>query len=366
MKNNINFFDLKKQYDNNKDEIDNAINRVLQSSDFSGGSFTKKFENNFALYCNTDYVCCVNSGTSALHLALLALDIKPRDEVIVPTNTFIATAWAPLYANAIPVFVDCDPETWNLDINDLERKITKRTKAVIGVHLYGQPFEVDSVREICKQNGLLLVEDCAQAHGAKYKGKKVGGISDIGCFSFYPSKNLGAFGEGGAIATNSIEYCEKIRKLRNHGSVEKYYHEVVGFNMRMDSLQGAVLDVKLKYLDTWNKRRREVAEKYITQIHNKKIKFQRRLKHTVPVYHLFVVTVEEREKFISMLEDENIHCGLHYPIPCHLQKAFSNLGYKSGDFPNSEFLSNHCVSLPIYPELSNDKVDKIIDLINKY
>ena len=358
--------DLKKQYLIIKDEIQSAIERVCEKTAFSNGPFAKEFEDSFSRYCDATFCSTVNSGTSALHLALKALDIKEGDEVIVPADTFIATAWAVSYVNAVPVFVDCLKDTWNIDHNSLEKSITKKTRAIIGVHLYGQPFDIDPVKDIANKHGLYLIEDAAQAHGAIYKNKKIGGFGDMSCFSFYPGKNLGAYGEGGAIVTNNEDYYTRINRLRNHGSTERYYHEELGYNMRMDGIQAAVLTVKLKYIDAWTKRRQQIASLYKQGINNPSITFQHTPSYCDPVYHLFVITTPNRQEFMDFLKENNIHCGLHYPVPCHLQQAYSYLGYKKGDLPNTEFLSEHCVSLPMYPELTDEEVYRVIDIINNY
>ena len=357
----IQFMDLKRQYLTIKDEISAALLAVCEKTAFSSGPFVEEFENNFADYCNTSHCSAVNSGTSALHLALSVAGIKPGDEVIVPANTFIATAWAVSYVNAIPVFVDCTSDTWNIDSQKIEEKITKKTKAIIGVHLYGQPFDVDAVKSVADAHGLILIEDCAQAHGALYKNRKVGGLGALGCFSFYPGKNLGAYGEGGAIVSNNRDYDQRIKSLRNHGSTIRYHHEELGFNMRMDGFQGAVLNVKLKYLDLWNKRRRDIAQMYQNGIQNDKILMQAQPSWISSVYHLFVVTVDDRDRVMQYLQERKILCGLHYPISCHLQRAYSHGGYKKGDLPNAEYLAEHCITLPMYPELTEDEVSYIIN-----
>jgi dTDP-4-amino-4,6-dideoxygalactose transaminase len=308
----------------------------------------------------------VNSGTSALHLALLALGVTAGDEVIVPANTFIATAWAVSYTQATPVFVDCESDTWNISAEKIEEKITKRTKAIIGVHLYGQPFDIEAIKDVASKYDLFLIEDCAQAHGARYKGIHVGGFGEIGCFSFYPGKNLGAYGEGGAIVTNCGAYDEKIRMLRNHGSTSKHKHDCIGFNMRMDGFQGAVLDVKLKYLETWNQKRKDIALMYRKGLTHPGIVCQVQPSWADSVYHLFVVAVEKREAMMKHLQSYGISPGIHYPIPCHMQKAYADLGYKAGDLPNAERLAASCLSLPMYPELSDEEVLRVIDLINRF
>jgi len=362
----INFFDLKKQSRSIKKELLKTIGNVITDAAFSAGPYVEKFEHMFAKFIGTKYAIGLNSGTSALHLAMILLHVGKEDEVIVPANTFIATAWAVSYVGAKPVFADCDPNTWEIDPNDVEKKITAKTKAVIGVHLYGQPFDIDAVKKITKRHKLLLVEDCAQAHGALYKNKKVGSFAEMGCFSFYPSKNLGALGEAGEITTNKKSYMKELKILRNQGSTKKYFHNQIGFNMRMEGIQGAVLSLKLKYLETWNKRRKTIARLYQQQINNPKIKKQFQPKWAESVYHLFVVAVENRPHFLHYLEVKGIGYSIHYPLPCHLQKAFKYLHYHQGDLPIAEKLANQCVSIPIYPEMTNDQIEKVIDVLNKY
>jgi dTDP-4-amino-4,6-dideoxygalactose transaminase len=362
----INCLDLKGQHQQVKSEIFVAFEKVYEITAFSGGSFVKEFENSFAEYSECNYTVGVNNGTSAIQLALLALGIGNGDEVIIPANTFIATAWGVTHVGAIPVFVDCDPNTWEIDATKIEEKITKKTKAIIGVHLYGMPFDIDAVHSICKKHNLFLVEDAAQAQGAKYKKKSIGSFGEMACFSFYPGKNLGACGEAGGITTNNEKYVAKLQSLRNHGCVTRYYHDEIGFNMRMGGLEGASLSIKLKYLDGWNNKRKEIAKRYQNEIVNTKIKLQRQPENTDSVYHLFVVTTDEKDKFVEYLNHWNISPGFHYPVPCHMQKAYSHLNYKEGDFPHSEYLAAHCVSLPMYAELLEDEVTYVIDVINNY
>lgn len=362
----IPYFDLKKQCVIIKPAIKKAFDKVYQDVAFSGGKYVAVFENKFKKYIGTKYALGVANGTAALHLALLALSVGPKDEVIVPANTFIATAWSVSYVEAVPVFVDCDQKTWEINPQDIEKKITDKTKAIIGVHLYGQPFDVDAILKITKKHSLALIEDCAQAHGALYKNKKVGGLGDIGCFSFYPSKNLGAYGEAGAITTNNRLIANKIISLRNHGSVILYRHDEIGFNYRMDGLQAAFLTEKLKYLDRWNKRRREIAKLYRQKVKNRKIKLQFSPDWANPVYHLFVITTDNREALKKHLDKNQVGYAIHYPIPCHLQKAYRFFKYKLGDCPNTEYLAKHCLSLPMYPELTNVQVKKVINVLNSY
>lgn len=362
----INCLELKGQHQQIKQEVFEAFEKVYEITAFSGGPFVEEFEKSFAAYIKCNYTVGVNNGTSAIQLALLALGIGVGDEVIIPANTFIATAWGVSHVGAIPVFVDCDPHTWEIDPTKIEEKINNKTKAVIGVHLYGMPFDIDAVKPICEKHNLFLVEDAAQAQGARYKGNEVGSFGEMACFSFYPGKNLGACGEAGGITTNHEKYALKLRSLRNHGCVTRYYHDEIGFNMRMGGLEGASLSIKLKYLEGWNNRRRVIAKRYQNELTNAKIKLQLQSDYTDSVYHLFVVTTDEKEKFVAYLNEWNISPGFHYPVPCHLQKAYSFLNYKNGDFPHSEYLAAHCVSLPMYAELSDEEVSYIINVINNY
>jgi dTDP-4-amino-4,6-dideoxygalactose transaminase len=358
--------DLKGQQQQVKQEVFAAFEKVYENTAFSGGSFVEEFEKSFADFCGTKYAVGVNNGTSALHLAMLALGIGAGDEVIVPANTFIATAWGVSYAGATPVFVDCTSDTWQIDASKIEEKITPRTKAIIGVHLYGQPFDIDAVQAIATKHDLFLVEDAAQAQGAAYRGTRVGGFGEMACFSFYPGKNLGACGEAGGITTNSAAYVKHLHSLRNHGCTVRYYHDEVGYNMRMGGLEGASLSIKLKYLADWNARRQAIATRYQNEITNSKIKLQAQPEWAQSIYHLFVVTTDDRDALMKYLNDNNIFPGLHYPVPCHLQKAYTHLGYKEGDCPNSEYLAAHCLSLPMYAELSDEDVAYVIEVINKY
>jgi dTDP-4-amino-4,6-dideoxygalactose transaminase len=360
------FFDLKRQYSGIKEEVLEKVKDVYENTAFTGGKFVAEFEELFATYCGTAYASGVNSGTSALHVALRALQIGEGDEVILPSSTFIATAWAILYVNATPVFVDCDPQTWQIDPNDVKRKITAKTKAVIGVHLYGLPYDTEAIQKIADENNLAHIEDAAQAHGAIYKDAKAGGLSDIACFSFYPGKNLGTYGEGGAVTTNSQELDKRVKMLRNHASEGKYYHLEEGYNMRMGGAEAAVLTVKMKYIDHWTSRRKEIVTNYREKISNAKLKWQHFPENRQSSNHLCVITVEDRQHFIDFMNGQNVFPGLHYPVPCHLQKAFGLLGYQSGDLPNAEYLSEHCVSLPLFPELTDQEMNKVIDTINNY
>ncbi len=364
--NKIQCLDLQKQHQQIKKEVFEAFESVYERTAFSGGHFVEEFEKPFAKFCNTSFAVGVNNGTSALHLALLALGITHGDEVIIPANTFIATAWGVSYCGATPVFVDCTSDTWQIDATKIEAKITANTKAVIGVHLYGQPFDVEAVQEICTKHNLFLLEDAAQAQGATFKNIPVGGFGEMACFSFYPGKNLGACGEAGGITTNNEAYYTHLQSLRNHGSVVRYYHDEIGFNMRMGGLEAASLKVKLKYLSDWNGKRMDIAKRYQEEITNSKLQMQYQPEWARSIYHLFVVVTPDREGLINHLNEANIYPGLHYPVPCHLQKAYEHLGYSKGDFPNAENLASNCISLPMYAELTDEEVTTVIDRLNAY
>jgi len=366
MGNFVEYIDLKRDYITRRDEYLDAIDLVCQKAQYVDGEFVRQFESEFAAYCGVPFVSCVNSGTNAILLSMLATGIQSGDEVIIPANTFVATAWGPVYAGAKPVFVDCNPETWQIDPASIEKAVTPRTRAVIGVHLYGLPFDIDAVRAVTQRYGLLLIEDCAQAHGATYKGRPVGGLCDAGCFSFYPTKNLGAFGEAGCVATADSAVAQKIDSLKNHAADIGGDHSEIGFNMRMDGIQAAVLSVRLKNLDALNTRRRAIAQRYSEEIVNPLIQKQSVPEQKRHVYHLYVVTVDDRVAFMRHLAAKKVGCAIHYSIPCHLQKVFSHLGYKPGDLPNAEYVSGHCVSLPMYPELFDGEIDRVIEACNSY
>lgn len=363
---NVPFLDLKRQHVELKAEIIEAISRVMEDAAFSGGQYVDEFEREFAGYCDVACAAGVGNGTDALHLAVRALGIGPGDEVIVPANTFIATAWGASHAGATPVFVDCHSETWTIDHGKIEERITRNTKAISAVHLYGQPFDVDAVKAIAKRHGLFLIEDCAQAVGAKYKGKRVGGLGEVGCFSFYPGKNLGACGEAGGVTTNSKDIDARIRSLRSHGSSIKYFHDEIGYNMRMDGIQGAILSLKLKYIEGWNRKRGDIARRYREEIKCRGLRMQTTPEWAGHVYHLFVVLAEDRDRLKDHLESKGVFPGIHYPVPCHLQKAYSHLGYRKGDFPNAEALSEGCLSLPVFPEMTDEEVDYVIEAVNGF
>ncbi len=360
------FFDLGRQSAALKAEILPKLGEVIDITAYSGGKFVEELEAKLAKYVGVKHAIAVNNGTNALHLALLALGVKAGDEVIVPANTFIATAWAPSYIGAVPVFVDCDAKTWNIDPAAVEKAITNKTKAIMGVHLYGQPFDIDALLAVGQKHGIPVIEDNAQAMGATWGGVRVGGFAEISCTSFYPGKNLGAWGEAGAIFTNNDELARHMKMLRNHGCEERYYHEVVGYNARMSGFQGAVLSTKIEHLVAWTARRQEIAARYRNEIITDKITWQHTPQNAESVYHLFVITCNEKDALLAHLTQHQIGFAFHYPVPCHLQNAYKDLGYKVGDMPNSEYLAAHCVSLPMFPEMTDEEVDAVINVLNKF
>lgn len=358
--------DLKRDFQKHKEEYMAAIQEVCENASYSGGPYADRFADEFRQYLGAGALTGVDNGTSALQLAMLALGIGAGDEVIVPANTYIATAWGVTYTGAVPVFCDCTADTWEIDPADAERKITGRTKAIIGVHLYGQPFEYNELRKVADRHGLYLVEDCAQSAGALYEGQKTGTLCDIGCFSFYPGKNLYAFGEGGAVSAKDPAYIDKVNVFKNQGNRVPYYHEVVGYNMRLEGLQGAVLSVSLKYLDGWNARRTEIGTRYDEQITNPLIIKQAHPANTTTVYHMYEIQVPDPEGFLKYMADNDIQCHRHYPVPCHLQKAYEDLGYGRGDCPNAEQLAAHCATLPLFPEMTDEEAGLVIEACNRY
>ena len=358
--------DLSRDYKKHKEEYIKAMEEVCEDTAYSGGKFADQFDKEFAQYCQVPYAVGVNNGTSALHCAMLALGIGQGDEVIVPANTYIATAWGVTYSGATPVFVDCTADTWEIDFTKIEEKITDKTKAIIGVHLYGQPFAFDEVQKIADKHHLYIVEDCAQAHGAEFEGKMVGSLGELGCFSFYPGKNLYAFGEGGSVTCAKKEYFNAITTLKNQGCQVRYYHDVVGYNYRLEGIQGAILSVSLKYLPEWTKKRREIGRKYLNKITNSLLTMQAHPDNTNPVFHLFVIQVDDADDFIAYMDKLGMECNKHYPVPCHLQKAYADLGYKKGDCPNAEHLAEHCVTLPLFPEMADEEVEMVIKACNEY
>nr|MBI5455841.1 DegT/DnrJ/EryC1/StrS family aminotransferase [Candidatus Levybacteria bacterium] len=363
----INFVDIQKQYVLHQDEFDSAIKKVMIKGDFILGEELINFEKEFAKFCNAKYCIGVASGTDGLFIALKVLGIKPGDEVITAANTFIATALAITMVGATPVFVDMDPQSYNIDPQQIEGKITKKTKAIIPVHLYGQPADMDIILKIAKKYKLKILEDACQAHGAIYKQQRVGSIGDIAVFSFYPGKNIGAFGDGGAIVTNNKKLADKIVFLRNWGGKIKYHHEIKGINSRLDTIQAAVLRVKLRYLEEWNKKRKEHADYYTKALSGlASITVPKELSNVIPVYHLYVIQTTQRDALLDYLRKKDISVGIHYPIPIHLQKAYKDLGYKKGDFPETEKYAKKILSLPMYPELTEKEIDYIALSIKEF
>ena len=357
------YLDLRAQYRPLRSEVLRAFEEICESTSFAQGRATSEFEAKFAAYCGVDHCVSLNSGTSALHLALRCLDIGPGDEVVTVSMTFIATAWAISYVGATPVFVDIDPVRRTLNPDNLEGTITSRTKAIIPVHLYGMPAEMDRIIAIAERHGLPVIEDAAQAHGARYRGKRVGQFGKIACFSFYPSKNLGAYGEGGALITNDASIAQRARSLRDHAQSQKYLHDEIGYNYRMDSFQGAVLSIKLKYLESWNAARIDCARQYTELLKDSSYKLPAHKSDSECVWHCYVIETPERDRVRAALQDVGIQSAVHYPVPIHLQKAYAPLDYRSGDLPVTEALCEHCLSLPIYPELSKEKISHVASVL---
>ena len=355
----IPYLDLPAQYRSIRREVDEAVQRVLASAQFALGPDVVAFEQAFASYCRTSEAVAVNSGTSALHLALLACGIAPGDEVITVPFTFVATVAAIEHAGARPVLVDVEPGTLTMDPAQLERAITPRTKAVIPVHLFGQPADMDPILEIAQRRGLRVIEDAAQAHGAEYKRRRCGSIGDVAAFSFYPGKNLGACGEGGAVVTSERDLAATMRLLRSWGEERRYEHRLKGFNYRMDGIQGAILGVKLRHLEAWTEARRSRAALYDRLLADSTLQtpvVRRDCRH---VYHCYVVRTANRDQVRQLLADQQIQTGVHYPIPVHLQPAYGDLGYSAGAFPVAEAAAREVLSLPIFPEMSDAQVEAV-------
>jgi dTDP-4-amino-4,6-dideoxygalactose transaminase len=360
------YLDLPAQIRSLRSELDAAIARTLDNCAFCLGPDVVQFEKEFAKYCGAEHCVGFNSGTSALHVGLMLLNVGPGDEVISTPHTFVATSWAIAYVGAKPVYVDIDDATFNLDPKLIEKAITPRTKAIMPVHLYGHPYDADAIRAIARKHNLPLVEDACQAHGAKYKGKTVGTFGEWSGFSFYPGKNLGACGEGGALVTNNATFAARARSLREHGSSVRYYHDEVGFNYRMEGIQGAVLGVKLKKLNDWTAGRRRVAHRYHELLKDTPLQLPREASWAESVYHLYVVRHAKREDLKKHLEANGVGCALHYPLPLHLQKCYASLGYKEGAFPVSEKAARECLSLPIYPELTDAQIQRVAEVIKNF
>ena len=360
------FLDLKRQYNMIRKDIQGPLSRVLENCNFILGDEVKLFEEKFAAYCGCKHGIGVASGTDAIHLALKARGIGAGDEVITNTNTYIATTLAISYCNARPVLVDADPETYNIDVTKIEKAVTKKTKAIVPVHLYGQTVDMDPLLEVANKYGLKVIEDACQAHGAAYKGRKAGSVGDIGCFSFYPGKNLGAYGDGGIIVTDDEKLAEQLRILRNYGQKVKYYNLFKGFNSRLDTIQAAILGVKLGYLDRWNGSRARWAAEYDKLLSKTSLELPGKADYSTHVYHLYVAQTDYRDKLQEWLKERDIPTQIYYPIPVHLQDAYRDLGYREGDFPVAERFSKRNLALPMFPELTEEEVKYVADAVHEF
>jgi len=363
---NVPFVDLGVQYRAISAEIDDAISKVIQDADFILGREVRLFEEEFAEFCDSSYAVGVDSGTSALELALRAFDIGPGDEVITAANSFIASALGISHAGAKPVLVDVDPFTYTLDVKALERAITRRTKAIIPVHLYGHPAHMGPIRQLADRHGLVVIEDACQAHGASYKGKRVGSLGHSAAFSFYPGKNLGAYGDGGMVVTKDRKIADRLEMLRNYGQKEKYKHLFRGYNRRLDTMQAAILRVKLKYLEKWNAARRWNAKLYQKHLEGSGVVVPGEAGGAESVWHLYVIRTERRDALKEHLVSKGINASIHYPIPIHLQPAYQDLGYKRGDFPVTEAHADRILSLPMYAELSDRQIEFISQTVCEF
>jgi len=361
----IPFLDLRAQYASIQGDIQLAVNRVFETGQYILGDAVASFESEFARYVGADHGIAVNSGTSALHLALLAAGIGRGDEVITVPFTFVATVAAICYTGAHPVFVDIDPESFTMDVAKLESAITPRTKAILPVHLYGQPADMDPILDIARKHGLVVIEDAAQAHGAEYQGRRVGSIGTLGCFSFYPGKNLGAYGEGGMVVTNDAKRAETMRMLRDGGQARKYHHVLRGFNYRMEGIQGAILRVKLRHLDEWTAQRRSRAAIYDRRLKYADVVRPVQMPYARHVYHIYAVRSSDRTELQRSLQTHGVQTGIHYPIPVHLQEGYRDLGYGAGQFPEAERAAREVLSLPMYPELSNIQVEFVAAAVHQ-
>ncbi len=358
--------DLKIQYEAIHDEIMSAVQGVIQSTHFILGPQGKALEDSIAAYHGVKHAIAVASGTDALHLALLAAGIKRGDEVITTPFTFIATAEAASYIGAVPVFIDIDPITYNMDISKIEAAITKKTKAIIPVHLYGAPVEMDGLMQLAKKHGLKVIEDCAQSFGAEYRGKKTGAFGDIGCFSFFPSKNLGAYGDGGMVVTDDATLAEHMHSLRNHGSRVRYYHDEIGYNSRLDEIQAAILRIKFKHIDDYNAKRRNNAFLYNKFLAGTGIQTPSEQQGTKHVFHQYTIRVKNRDAVKQKLDAGNVTSSMiYYPVPLHAQAAYKDLGMKSGSLPNAEQAALEVLSLPMYPELTEEQIKLVADAVKK-
>jgi dTDP-4-amino-4,6-dideoxygalactose transaminase len=363
---NVPFLDLVAHHAAIRPEIDAAIAAVIDRNAFAGGPFVAQFEQRFAAYCGTDHAVGVGSGTDALWLTLLALGVGPGDEVITVPSTFMATAEAITYTGAKPVFVDVDETTYNLNPALIKRAITPKTRAILPVHLFGHPADMDPILEIARRHDLPVVEDACQAHGADYKGRRTGSLGTAGCFSFYPGKNLGAFGEAGAITTSNPALADRLRMFRDHGQARKYHHDVIGWNARMDGIQAAVLDVKLNHLDRANDLRRQHADQYRERLINLvDVILPFEAEYARHVFHVFALRVPDRDRVLRDLVERGVQCGIHYPVPVHLQTAYRHLGFGPESFPVAERCADEFLSLPMYPELTHTQVDAVCDALTE-
>ncbi len=362
-KTSVPFLDLQAQYARLREEIGRELLEVAESSVYVLGPKVEAFEAAFARYVGARYCVGVNSGTSALHLALLGAGVGPGDEVLTVPMTFIATSWAISYAGATPVYVDVDPVTYTMDPAQAAARITPRTKAILPVHLYGQPADLGPLLELGRRHGIPVIEDAAQAHGATYGGRRVGTFGRCGCFSFYPGKNLGAFGEAGAVVTDDAGLAGRLRALRDHAQSERYRHDEIGFNYRMDALQGAVLGVKLRHVEAWTEARRRLAERYGELLADLPVKLPVEAAGRGHVWHLYVILHPERDRLRRVLDAAGVRTGLHYPVPLHLQKAYRHLGHRAGDFPVSESVGRECLTLPLYPEMTARQQEAVVEAI---
>jgi len=362
----IAYLDLHAQYRSIEGDIQRAIGGVLESSQFILGTEVAAFEEEFAAYCQAQFAIAVNSGTSALHLSLLAAGVQPGDEIITVPFTFVATVAAIYYAGCRPVYVDIDPQTYTLDTQQLENAITERTKAILPVHLYGHPADMDPILAVARPTGRIVIEDAAQAHGAKYRGRRAGSLGELACFSFYPGKNLGAYGEGGMVVTDNPEYASVIRKLRDWGQSRRYHHDMRGFNYRMDGIQGAILRVKLRHLERWTEGRRAVAREYTRLLGNSGVTTPAEQEWARHVYHVYAIRSKQRDALNEYLNGKGIQTGIHYPIPVHLQKAYAEPYYGVGSFPVSEEVASQVLSLPIYPELTSEQLATVADAVREF
>ena len=360
------YLDLKSHHAPLRDEFERAIRDVIDSGIFASGPAVTRFEEAFARFCECDHAVGLGSGTEAVWLALIACGVEPGDEVITVPTTFMATAEAITYCGAKPVFVDIDERTYTMDATALSGALTSKTKAIVPVHLFGQVGDMDPILKFARQHGLPVIEDAAQAHGAEYKGKKAGSMGEIGCFSFYPGKNLGALGEAGAVVTNDTKLRDKIRSLRDHGQVRKYQHTMIGWNCRMDAIQGACLEIKLRHLQRGNELRRKHAKRYNEGFRGlDDVVTPTEADYARHIYHVYAIRVQGRENVIRQLEENGVGYGVHYPIPIHLQEAYAALGYERGAFPVSEMIAREVLSLPMYPELKEDQIDFVIETVTE-